>query len=476
MTKSRAKRRRIISAVIVILLLAGLLGFIAWYKLFRVVPTNYALAEEHFKYGSVGAEAPAGVPYWIWVVLPRMFPDKLPGQGGYAALGAVWEEGHELPVGFTKKTIGFDRVAINCAACHTTTVRATPKDKPMLFLGGPSSRFRPQGYLRFLFACAQDPRFNPDAMMSEIERLTNLSFIDKALYRYVLIPQTKKMLIKQANEDYAWMNTRPEWGPGRTDMNPFQLVVMHLPDNGTIGSTDMMSIWNERAHEGMLRHSDGLNSTLIEPVISAALAAGATKASVDIDGLKRVNDFLLDLPAAKYPFPIDQTLAARGNEIYTARCASCHAFGGATTGKIVPIEELGTDPNRMNHWPQVAADTFNKYAEGYSWKFNNFRSSKGYVAVALDGVWARAPYLHNGSVPTLRDLLEAPENRPKVFYRAYDVYDQQNVGFISSGLEAEREGWKLDTSVQGNNNSGHLWGVDLSAEDKKALIEFLKSL
>ena len=472
----KSKRKRIAITVVVILVIAGILAGIGWYKLFRRVPVHYASADEHFKYGSVGAEEPAGVPYLIWLVLPRMFPEKLPGPGGYTALGAVWEEGHELPVGFTKMTIGFPRVAVNCAVCHTTTVRMTPKDKPLMFSGGPSSRFMPQAYLRFLFACASDPRFNADNILKEIERVQKLSFLDQMLYRYLIIPQTKRTLVKQAQEDYTWMNSRPDWGPGRTDMNPFQLIVMGLPDNGTIGSTDMMAIWNQKAHEGFLRHSDGLNATLIEPVLSAALAAGATKKSLDVDGLNRVNQWLLDLPSAKYPFAIDQTLAARGGEIYKNQCASCHAFGGATTGKIVPIEEVKTDPHRMNHWPQSAADSFNKWADGYPWAFRAFRSSKGYVALALDGVWARAPYLHNGSVPTLADLLEPPENRPKVFYRAYDVYDQERAGFISSGREAEREGWRYDVSVTGNSNAGHLWGTSLTAEEKRALVEFMKTL
>lgn len=471
----RRKRKLAIAAIIVILLLA-VVGIVGWYKLFRRVPVYYANAEEHFKYGSVGAEEPAGVPYLIWLVLPRMFPEKLPAPGGYTALGAVWEPGRELPVGFTKMTIGFPRVAVNCAACHTTTVRTTPKDNPMMFIGGPSSRFMPQAYLRFLFACASDPRFNADNVMAEIERIQKLSFLDRLLYRYLIIPQVKKTLVKQQQEDYAWMNTRPDWGPGRTDMNPFQLVVMRLPDNGTIGSTDIMAIWNQRAHEGYLRHSDGLNSTLIEPVLSAALAAGATKESLDVDGLKRVDQWLMDVPPAKYPYSVDQTLASQGKSIYDAQCASCHAFGGANTGKIISIEEVKTDPNRMGHWPQLAADTFNKWADGYPWAFHNFRSNKGYVAVPLDGLWARAPYLHNGSVPTLADLLEPPENRPKTFYRAYDVYDQQKVGFVSSGPEAEREGWRYDVSVKGNGNEGHLWGTTLTADEKKALVEFLKTL
>ena len=472
----REKRKRLWIAAVVIVLLVAVGGVVGWYKLFRRVPVHYASAEEHFKYGSVGAEEPAGIPYLIWLVLPRMFPEKLPGPGGYTALGAVWEEGRELPIGFTRMTIGFPRVAVNCAACHTTTVRLTPKDKPSMFLGGPSSRFQPQAYLRFLFACASDSRFNADNIMREIERVQKLSFLDKMLYRYLIIPQTKKTLVKQQNEDYTWMNSRPDWGPGRTDMNPFQLVVMRLPDNHSIGSTDIMAIWNQKAHEGFLRHSDGLNTTLIEPVISAALAAGATKDSLDVDGLTRVNQWLLDLPAARYPYAIDQTLAAKGSEIYASQCASCHAFGGATTGKIVPIEEVKTDPNRMNHWPQSAADSFNKYAEGYPWVFRNFRSSKGYVAVPLDGVWARAPYLHNGSVPTLLDLLEPPENRPKIFYRAYDVYDQQRGGFVSSGPEAEREGWRYDVSVTGNGNEGHVWGTTLTADEKRALVEYMKTL
>lgn len=476
MTMPRRKKRRLVVTLIVLAALAAALGLVAWNKLFREERVVYDDITEHFKYGSIGAEGPAGVPYWIWVVLPRMFPEKLPGPGGYAALGAVWEEGRELPVGFSKMRVGFDRVAINCAACHTSTVRATPGDKPLLFAGGPSTRFQPQGYLRFLFASAADPRFNPDAVMKEIDRVVKLSWLDRALYRYLIIPQTKRTLVKQAEEDYAWMKTRPDWGPGRTDMNPFQRVVMKLPDDGSVGSTDMMAVWNERAHEGMLRHSDGMNTTLIEPVIAAALAGGATRKSVDVEGLRRVNDFLLDLPAAKYPFPVDQTLAARGGEIFTARCAECHAFGGARTGKIVPVEELGTDPHRVRHWPQTSADAFNRYAEGYDWKFNHFRSSNGYLSVALDGVWARAPYLHNGSVPTLRDLLEPPDSRPKVFFRAYDVYDQAKGGFVSDGPEAAREGFRLDTAVVGNSNSGHLWGTDLSPEEKAALVEYLKTL
>jgi hypothetical protein len=98
------------------------------------------------------------------------------------------------------------------------------------------------------------------------------------------------------------------------------------------------------------------------------------------------------------------------------------------------------------------------------------------VAKPLDGIWLRGPYLHNGSVPRLLDLLETPDHRPVRFWRGYDVLDANGVGFIASGAEAERVGTRFDTSLPGNGNGGHLYGTDLPADDKRALLEFLKTL
>src|SRR5258705_12201071 len=108
---SPEKKRRVIAVLVVLGVLIAVLAFTAWYKFFREVPeAPFASLDERFKYGSIGAEGDAGLPYWIFVVLPRVFPDLLPGSGGYRSFGVVWEEGHELPAGFTKKVIGFPRV------------------------------------------------------------------------------------------------------------------------------------------------------------------------------------------------------------------------------------------------------------------------------------------------------------------------------------------------------------------------------
>jgi hypothetical protein len=77
-------------------------------------------------------------------------------------------------------------------------------------------------------------------------------------------------------------------------------------------------------------------------------------------------------------------------------------------------------------------------------------------------------------VPTLRALLY-PEERPAEFYRAYDVYDWDRVGFVAAGADAEREGVRFSTTDRGNGNGGHLYGTTLDEASRTALIEYLKT-
>src|SRR5262245_6161597 len=466
--------------------LAALLVGMGWYKLLREVPQALAddSPEEYFKYGSVGIEDENGMPYWIWVVLPRLFPEYLPGPGGYAAFGVPWEPGREMPVGFTKKTIGFERVAFNCALCHTASVRRSPADAvPVLYPAGPSHTFDALAYQRFLFACGSDPRFTASNILAEIDKMHRLSLLDRALYRVLLIPLTRRALIRQ-RDAYAWTNSRPDWGPGRIDpFNPVKASVLHRvrPDVGvgdTIGNSDMVPIWNMRARQGMALHWDGLNTDLTEVVLSSAIGDGATAKSIPLARLDRLQAWLVSLRPPEYPFAetIDRTLAERGRGIFTKQCAACHATGGARTGQVVPLAEVGTDPHRLHMWTKESAEAYNDYARRYPWRFTRFRKTDGYVSVPLDGVWIRGPYLHNGSVPSLTDLLEVPARRPAVFYRGYDVYDRERVGFVSLGPDAERYGMRYDTRQPGNSNQGHLWGTDLAPPDKRALIEHLKTL
>ncbi|NER39986.1 MAG: cytochrome c, partial [Oscillatoria sp. SIO1A7] len=263
--------RIVISVALVFTLLVGVGGSIAWYKLFREVPTYYESPADHFKYGSIGAEATQGLPYWLWMVLPRLFPEYLPGAGGYTSLGITWEPGEELPIGFSKKTIGFPRQGITCALCHTATYHKTAEDVPTIIPTGASSRFNLQGYIRFLSNCGEDPRFNADYILAGISYVRNLSLLDKFLYRYIIIPQTKKALV-ELQDSFAWMDKRPEQGLGRiAPFNPVKFVVLGLDDDGTIGNSDMMPLWNQKLHKDFALHWDGLETSLTETTIAGAI-------------------------------------------------------------------------------------------------------------------------------------------------------------------------------------------------------------
>jgi len=100
----------------------------------------------------------------------------------------------------------------------------------------------------------------------------------------------------------------------------------------------------------------------------------------------------------------------------------------------------------------------------------------GYVAQFLDGIWLRAPYLHNGSVPTLYDLILPAAQRPKQFYRGYNLYDPVKVGYVTVGDEAEHAGTLHDTGARANSAQGHDFGTGLSEEHRWALVEYLKTL
>src|SRR3954469_7586791 len=207
------RSQRIVIAVLV--LLVALVGLFVYDGFFREQPAPFfASDEEHFLYGSVGTEPDQGVPYWIWVVLPRIFPEYLPAPGGYASIGILARDGHEMPIGLSKVTVGFPRVGINCAMCHAASFRANVDDIPTVYPAAASHQTGEQEYLRFLIRSASDPRFNATTILNEIAKNTRLSFMDRLLYRFAIIPGTRRGILQLKEQD-AWMDRNPDWGRGR---------------------------------------------------------------------------------------------------------------------------------------------------------------------------------------------------------------------------------------------------------------------
>jgi hypothetical protein len=282
----------------------------------------------------------------------------------------------------------------------------------------------------------------------------------------------------------------PRWGRGRVDtFNPYKAIQFNwpldrLPRTELIGASDFPSLWNQAPREGLQLHWDGDNDSVDERNLSAGLGAGITPVTVDHAGLKRVRDWIWKLPPPKYPFRIDGPLATRGAPIYRQQCLQCHGDhrfrdgvrSGDRLGRVVNIADIGTDRHRLDSYTAVfAANQYSLFPES-PYRFRRFRKTDGYANHPLDGIWARAPYLHNGSVPTLRALLDPPEQRPAAFYRGYDLFDQTGVGFVSDVAEARgRRFSRYDTRVPGNDNRGHVYGTTLSDEDKRAIVEYMKT-
>jgi hypothetical protein len=197
------KTKLLIAAVFIVVVAVPMT---VWGKLYRDAPQPQWIGADQrstFLYGAVGAEEAQGIPYWIWLALPRMFPEYMPAPGGYASLGLSWEETLEMPVGFAKKTVGYVRVTGNCALCHGTSHTAAPDEMPTVMIAAPGHAANIQPLLTFFRQCAQDPRFNANEILAEVDNATKLSLLDRLLYRYVLIPRTKKALTDPGNVIFA---------------------------------------------------------------------------------------------------------------------------------------------------------------------------------------------------------------------------------------------------------------------------------
>jgi len=462
-------------------------------------PVEYENVDDHFKYGSIGSEPgvsllrPVGgvlPPYAVFTALPSICRDRLPG--GYASLGFVYEPGRDLPIGVSRRRrLGVDHVGLNCAVCHTGTVRDAPDAQPRIVLGMPAHQLDLQAFVQFVLECTLDNRMTAEAVRRRLPQSGGPSVFEQLLLRTGLVDRLKLQTLELRNRIAPLFGSHlPRWGRGRVDtFNPYKAIQFNwrledLPEPELIGASDFPSLWNQAPREGLQLHWDGDNDSVDERNLSAGLGAGITPVTVDHPGLRRVREWIWTLPPPEYPYSIDRARAARGEPLYARHCLECHGDhrfregirSGDRLGRVVAIAEIGTDRHRLDSYTAIFAANQYGLFPASPYRFTRFRKTNGYANHPLDGVWARAPYLHNGSVPTLRALLEPPERRPAVFYRGYDLFDRADVGFVSDVAEAHgRRFFRYDTSVPGNANTGHVYGTSLSDEEKRAIVEYMKT-
>lgn len=199
------------------------------------------------------------------------------------------------------------------------------------------------------------------------------------------------------------------------------------------------------------------------------------------EGMPDLLAYLMSLEAPSFPGEIDATLAQAGAEIFAGTCAPCHGtYGDDETypNLLVPLEDVGTDPAYAEYFVQSGrlADAYNEgwYATGDP--PSRLQPELGYVAPPLDGIWATAPYFHNGSVPTLDAVLDSSA-RPPVWLRSFETrgYEIEVPGLDFEAVEPGTPD-AYDTSITGCGNGGHVFGDALSADQRAAVVEYLKTL
>jgi mono/diheme cytochrome c family protein len=211
-----------------------------------------------------------------------------------------------------------------------------------------------------------------------------------------------------------------------------------------------------------------------------------------------IEAWIESLERPRWPWAVDAELAARGRTAFEAHCASCHGTygpGGTYPDRIVAIDEVGTDRVRFDalstrERSDLNTSWFGHFGKGWGDEtaaLQGRETPAGYVAPPLDGIWATAPYFHNGSVPTLWHVLH-PATRPVLWKRTPTGYDQTRVGLevkeftalprTASGhpLPPAERRRHFDTSKPGKSAAGHDFVDALDEAEKAAVLEFLKTL
>jgi len=243
--------------------------------------------------------------------------------------------------------------------------------------------------------------------------------------------------------------------------------------------TDILSTW-QQANQHVAQIDGSVKSPVFRNVAASLAVAGDPKA-VNIQNADISAKFISHLPAPAYPFAIDAKMARHGKELFQANCSGCHR---SFNDNLYPVAAIGTDPNRSQVLNAPALALFLKYfiasvpddymvtdESGAKIKLHDAapdtvlidrttQANQGYVTNGLDGIWARAPYLHNGSVPTLYHLL-TPGERPAKFTRGSISYDTAKVGYqwdiakLDTLKAADTSAAVFDTSWDSSSHLGH---------------------
>lgn len=519
---------RIAAIALVCILIIGTFGFLyiesTWAKpVFRT-------PKEAFIHGSIGTEL---APLPVFQVLPDLFPDQLQPAGKQAGdwvqqFGFIHSQPGEnegLPVGFSisnfqpqsGKPSPVKFVGFSCALCHTSHIRRFPDDEDLVITGMGSTSLDLFGWVdAFKTILLDEKRLTVENIVKAYEAKYEkpLGIIDKTVISFWLSTARGQVLASLPKWDapYNGKDLRDSKlspiGPARTQ--PFKELVHFMMDRPAAldKSYSKLPSLYEQKNRDWAQYDGSVKDRLSRSVL-AAVAAGATPDNLVVPEIShnvtQAIEYTLDLQGPKYTevfkdqgITLDPQKIERGRAVFQQSCASCHGdrnfedgswIKGELQGLITPIEDIQTDSERLNYrYYKELPDAVEKFFpknHPLKPKRENLRpgpqgDTKGFINAPIESVFARAPYLHNGSVLTLAELINLKPRR-ELFYRGDNLYDPIDVGLASPTEPDDKHYFKFDTHIQGNSNKGHNypWPYQGAGWDKAALedlLEYLKTL
>ncbi len=480
--KLSKKSRFAIGAALVV----GFFGSRALWNRYRPLPEptagNVDRGEVAFSDSDLGSKEFFSIPRAIFDALPEIYPDLF--VEGWQGIGFIPRESDPLgpPIGLVRVSVyGLESYAANCAICHTGRVAGKT------IIGAPNANLNLHQFGISMFTSIKRPELTVEAVAAVAEQKGKpLGFVERQSIRAWIAIARNKI----AKKDTKWFTT--ELGPGRSDAINIWKRVLHVPENGHLAWADIPTVYNQKLKtktllDGSLTGDSSVRAALTELEKGRPARDILVHRETFDDIMAYINGRLAPTP---FPFPIDKAKADRGQGIFNDSCSSCHGtYGpGAHTypNRRVTSEQMGVDPERALAMIPEMVDPVRQY--GYA-ELIKIDAQPAYIAPPLDGIWATAPYLHNGSIPSLWHLLQEESNRPTVFYRGFSEFDPKHVGNACEetaphecGMDAAQKKhdprliFRFDTSKSGNWNRGHRAGTTLPAEEKDALLEYLKTL
>ena len=427
-----------------------------------IPPTPQRLGDPDlgYQYLLSSAYIKSGVPYYLY-------------RASFGQRNKGYLEGHgDLGFDFSMTTArnGQPIVSPNCLQCHAERL----DDSLVIGLGSTSFDFTRQQVFNFrpvqdlVLASLQTFR------RREYEAVKQFATSTRAIDRELFV-ETRG--VSGADRLFAllasWRDpVTLQWNPGRSMQLPAQVIPSDVP-----------AWWLLKKKHALYYSGEGRGDIGKFLMSAALLTLQDTLEAREIDShMPDVLSYLYTVKPPVYPYGIDESMAVQGKTLFNDLCSQCHGTYGDQAvfpNLLIPQEQVNTDPwlHRSNFQDTAVTNWYNSswFATGADRAW--LQPFNGYLAPPLDGIWATAPYFHNGSVPALEQVLDS-RSRPARWTRDNDKrhYDRRHMRLHYSSVK--RTGGKrvYDTSIPGYGNQGHTFGDRLHKHERKALIEYLKTI